>query len=183
METTNILALSGSLREASYNTRALKALQTLAPDHIEISIGSIAELPLFNPDLEGTTIPALDDINSALENADGLIIASPEYAHGISGPMKNALDWMVGGAAFPHKPIMLVNTSPRAFHAQDSLKEVLTTMSGNVVDAACVAIPLLGSNLDAGGVVENRDISNTLCRSLEAFYTAIIAQDYSNQLN
>lgn len=130
MENLKLLALSGSLRRASYNTAAIAALQILAPRDRELTIGSIAELPLFNPDLDAESIPALTELVDALRESDGLIIASPEYAHGISGPLKNALDWLVGGVEFPFKPIMLINTSPRASHAQEALKEVLATMSG-----------------------------------------------------
>ncbi len=176
MSPITLLALSGSLRSASYNTAAIVALQSLAPAYIEIVIGSIAQLPLFNPDLEGQHIPALDELVSALNQADGLIIASPEYAHGISGPMKNALDWLVGGVEFPYKPIMLINTSPRAQHALDALKEVLTTMSGNIIAEACVAIPLLSSELDADGISGDRELSKTLLSALEEFRVAIEAE-------
>lgn len=60
-------------------------------------------------------------LKSSLNTSSGLILASPEYAHGISGPMKNALDWLVSGTEFIHLPIMLINTSPRASHAQVAL--------------------------------------------------------------
>lgn len=176
MKNITLLALSGSLRSASYNTAAIKALKNLAPTHIKIVIGSIAQLPLFNPDLEGQPIPALDGLVSTLKQADGLIIASPEYAHGISGPMKNALDWLVGSVDFPYKPIMLINTSPRAQHAQEALLEVLTTMSGNIINGACVSIPLLSSDLDSDGIIDDKEISETLLSALEEFRVAIEAQ-------
>lgn len=183
MKSIKILALSGSLRKASYNTAAIRALKHLAPIHIDIMIGSIDELPLFNPDREGEHIPALDALNSNLRHADGLIIASPEYAHGISGPMKNALDWLVSGDAFPYKPIMLINTSPRACHAQEALKEVLVTMSGNVIEKSCVSIPLLSSELDADGIIENKEIAAMLKVGLEAFCIAIEAEKLSQHVN
>ncbi|MEZ4683154.1 MAG: NADPH-dependent FMN reductase [Caldilineaceae bacterium] len=169
-----LLALSGSLRKVSYNTAALRALQMLAPATVEIQLGNIGDLPLFNPDHEqlveeGAVIPSLARLKEALSHASGLIIASPEYAHGISGPMKNALDWLVSGEEFPAKPIMLINTSPRAHHALDALKEVLRTMSGNVIDAAEVAIPLLGSGLDGQGIVGTPEIARALQRGLATF--------------
>lgn len=176
MKSIRLLALSGSLRSASYNTAALKALEHLAPTNIVLTIGSIAELPLFNPDREGERIPALEELVSSLKLADGLIIASPEYAHGITGPMKNALDWLVGGFEFPNKPIMLVNTSPRALHAQQALREVLNTMSGKIIDQACVSIPLLGSELGTEGIIANKEISLALQSGLERFYLAVEAQ-------
>ncbi|GGB86634.1 FMN reductase [Marinobacterium zhoushanense] len=168
-----LLALSGSLRKASYNTAALEALSSLAPSDIEIQIGNIADLPLYNPDLEGESIPSLDELKAVLAEASGLIIASPEYAHGISGPMKNALDWLVSGEEFPYKPIMLINTSPRACHAQEALKEVLTTMSGILVDSAYVSLPLLSSGLDRDGILADTALCHSLKTGLNNFRTGI----------
>lgn len=176
MEKIRVLALSGSLRKASYNSAAIKALQLLAPVNIEVMIGSIAGLPLFNPDREGENIPTVSELARSLRLSDGLIIASPEYAHGISGPMKNALDWLVSGVEFPYKPIMLINTSPRASHAQEALKEVLKTMSGTIIEESCVSIPLLSSELDADGIIENKDISGILKTGLKELLLGIQAR-------
>lgn len=170
-----LLALSGSLRKASCNTAAIRALKVLAPGDVDITIGTIGELPLFNPDCENDHIPALEKLRSALKASDGLILASPEYAHGISGPLKNALDWLVSTDEFPYKPIMLVNTSARATHAQAALQEVLATMSGNLIEKAHVSIMLLGTGLDAGGIVEARDIASALRTGLDEFCMAIEA--------
>ncbi|WP_340677421.1 NADPH-dependent FMN reductase [Paraglaciecola sp.] len=169
MKCIKLLALSGSLRKTSYNTAALEALKILAPKHIDIVIGNIGDLPLFNPDREGEWIAALENFKANLADASGLIIASPEYAHGISGPMKNALDWLVSGLEFPHKPIMLINTSPRATHAQKSLTEVLVTMSGVIVESACLSVPLLSSGLDKNDIVANSEISHVLQTALSEF--------------
>lgn len=169
MDAKRLLALSGSLRKQSYNTAAIQALTLLAPPQVVIKLGTIATLPLFNPDRENEPIPAVAALKSDLEAADGLIIASPEYAHGISGPLKNALDWLVSGAEFPAKPIMLINTSPRAHHALDALQEVLVTMSGTLVENSFVSIQLLGSGLDAKGILANQQIAERLRRGLSAF--------------
>jgi chromate reductase, NAD(P)H dehydrogenase (quinone) len=174
-----ILALSGSLRLNSYNTAALEALKLLAPAGIEINIGGIKNLPLFNPDLDEAHIPALEELKSKVAEASGVVIASPEYAHGISGPMKNALDWLVSGEEFPNKPIMLINTSPRASHALDALKEVLVTMSGVIIDSACVTVPLLGSDLDKESIVANTEISRILTDGLVEFCAQIKTQIYA----
>ena len=173
MNRIKLLALSGSLRKASYNTAAIKALTQLAPRHVDIVQGSIGDLPLFNPDLEGSPIPALGQLKDILNESDGFVIASPEYAHGISGPLKNALDWLVSGEEFPDIPIMLINTSPRALHAVAALMEVLRTMTGNIIEEAFVSIPLLGSGLDAEGIVTDREISAALLSGLNRFCGAI----------
>lgn len=179
----NLLAVSGSLRRNSYNTAALEALKKLSPDNVDLVIGEIKDLPLFNPDLSANDIPALMKLKSNIEKSSGLILASPEYAHGISGPMKNALDWLVSGVEFPSKPIMLINTSPRASHALEALKEVLKTMSGIIVESACVSVPLLGSNLDTRGILANREISDTLQEGLVRFCMQIRDQNFTRSMD
>ncbi|MEQ3692385.1 MAG: NADPH-dependent FMN reductase [Thalassolituus sp.] len=173
MKKITLLALSGSLRRCSYNTATLEALAELAPEHIHINIGDIGSLPLFNPDREDESIPEVSQLKAAVGESSGLIIASPEYAHGISGPMKNALDWLVSGEEFPYKPIMLINTSPRATHAQAALTEVLTTMSGNVVEDAYVALPLLSSGYDKSGIINDLQCVDALATALNRFVTYI----------
>ena len=170
----NFLAISGSLRKDSYNTAAINALKLLAPSHTHINIFSrLGELPLFNLDREDEVIPVLEELRNMLANADGLIISSPEYAHGISGVLKNALDWLVSGSEFVHKPVMLINTSHRAFHALESLREIVTTMSGDIIDKACVAVPLLGSNLNAEEIVNHTELSALLSAGLHEFVDEI----------
>ncbi|MCP8687303.1 NADPH-dependent FMN reductase [Marinobacterium sedimentorum] len=173
MEKFKILALSGSLRKASYNSAAINAMKVLAPSNVEIVIGEIGCLPLFNPDRESENIPSLEKLRASLNESSGLILASPEYAHGISGPLKNALDWLVSGIEFPYKPIMLINTSPRATYAQEHLREVLGTMSGNIIESAYVSIPLLSSGLGCDGIIEDRGIAGALLAGLSQFCSEI----------
>jgi chromate reductase len=168
-----ILALSGSLRKESYNTAAIKALKILAPSHVEITVGSVGDVPLFNPDRVGENIPALEELTNSLKISDGLVIASPEYAHGISGPMKNALDWLVSSVEFPNKPVMLINTSPRATHGQEALSEVLATMSANVIEGSCIGVPLMSSEQNIDGIVGSEEISNDLRDGLMDFCSEI----------
>lgn len=170
-----LLALSGSLRQRSYNTAALEALAVLVPARVEVEVfRGLGELPLFNPDLEGQHVPAFERLRAAVGRADGLMIASPEYAHGITGVLKNALDWLVSGEEFIHQPVMLINTSPRATHAQAALREVVTTMSGVVVEEARVAIPLLGSGLDRDGILADPAITAALREGIVHFTEAIL---------
>lgn len=81
--------------------------------------GDLRNLPLFNPDIEATQLAVVARFRERLIAADAVIIASPEYAHGVTGSIKNALDWMVGCEAFVNKPVALLNASPRA-HTQHS---------------------------------------------------------------
>src|SRR5690349_13087893 len=110
-----ILALSGSLRAASLNTALLRAAMALAPEGTEIILfDGLRVLPLFNPDLEPVEPAAVTELRAQVRASDGLLIASPEYAHGVTGTMKNALDWLVSGEEFVDKPVALLNASQRA---------------------------------------------------------------------
>ncbi|MFC3109083.1 NADPH-dependent FMN reductase [Undibacterium arcticum] len=172
--TISILALSGSLRAASYNTRLLHAVARLAPAGVDIAVyQGLGALPLFNPDLALTELPAVVALQQAVAAADGILIASPEYAHGVSGVMKNALDWLVGSEQFPGKPVALLNASPRATHAQAALVEILNTMSARIVSQASIALPLLGSGLDQDGIVQHATLGTILRDAIAAFAAAI----------
>jgi NAD(P)H-dependent FMN reductase len=172
MNTLSILAISGSLRAASYNTVALRVAAQAAPPELHVHVfDGIGALPLFNPDLDNAPLPAVAAWRQAIDAADALLIASPEYAHGISGVMKNALDWAVSMPTFPGKPVALLNTSPRAHLAQEALCEVLRTMSARLVPEAFVALPLHGSRLDLDGVLARPE----LVAPLRACVTALAA--------
>lgn len=174
MSRIKLMAVSGSLRKASYNSAAIEALKTLAPDSVSVDIyRGLGDLPMFNPDREGEVISEFECMRGLLGCSNGLIISSPEYAHGISGVLKNALDWLVSGEEFVHMPVMIVNTSPRASHALEALKEVVRTMSGNIIESACVSIPLLGSELDARGILRDGALSLQLKTGLCEFQAAI----------
>lgn len=141
-----LYALCGSLRKASTNRALLNVLRDFAAPDITIEICDlIGDLPIFNPDREADDMPApVLALAANIRAADGLVISSPEYAHGIPGGLKNALDWLVSRDEIPHKPVMLVHASHRGDDALDALTEVLKTMSVRLVDAAFFRINLLG---------------------------------------
>ena len=169
-----LLAISGSLRAVSSNTALLRAASLLAPDGVEITLYTgVGDLPHFNPDLEASEPPAVTDVRARIKMADGLLISSPEYAHGVPGVLKNALDWLVGGEEFVGKPVALLNASPRATHAQGSLAETVKTMSARLVPEASIAVPLLGKNLDEAGIVANPEMASALRAAIAAFARAI----------
>jgi chromate reductase, NAD(P)H dehydrogenase (quinone) len=173
-----ILAISGSLRAASHNTAVLAAAKRLAPQGVAIDLfDGIAKLPFFNSDLETAeylpdAVPAFRQIIGA---ADGLLISSPEYARGVAGVMKNALDWLVGSREFPGKPVALINTSPRATHALAALTLTLETMSANLIGDASITLPLLGTVNDAASIVANPDLAGPLRDALGCFVSAVRA--------
>lgn len=149
-----ILCLSGSLRAVSANTALLRAARELAPRGLELTLfGRMGELPLFNPDIDAEPLPpAVLALREAVGTSDAIIIACPEYAHGVPGPFKNLLDWLVSSLEFPGKPVVQWNASGRgSHHAQDALREVLRTMSARLLDEAAAVFPLpgAGSSMEA----------------------------------
>jgi NAD(P)H-dependent FMN reductase len=109
-----ILAIRGSLRASSSNRSALEAAAMLAPAGMAMAVyEGLAHLPHFNADLDTAEPPdAVLTLRREIGLADGLVISSPEYAHGVPGSLKNALDWLVASFEFPGKPVMLINASP-----------------------------------------------------------------------
>ena len=170
-----ILAISGSLRASSFNTAVLQAAIALAPVGTRIHLyADLGALPHFNADLDGAAPPGIvGALRREVGLSDGLLIATPEYAHGVSGVMKNALDWLVSCVEFPGKPVALINTSQRAVHAQAHLREILDTMSARVTDGASITLPLMGRNLDAAGIVADPALSAQLQEALACFAAEI----------
>lgn len=170
------LGISGSLRAASLNSALLRAMARLSPPDICIDLyDGMGGLPLFNPDLESSDPAPVADLRRRIIAADGLLIASPEYAHGVTGVIKNALDWMVGCEAFVDKPVALLNASPRATHAQAALRETITVMSARIIENACIALPILGAKLDENGIIGHAQIAAALVKALSDFRDAIAA--------
>jgi chromate reductase, NAD(P)H dehydrogenase (quinone) len=172
-DTIRILAISGSLRAVSSNTALLRAAITLVPQNANITLYSgLGNLPHFNPDLDGDTPPSqVTDFRSLLQASNGVLVSSPEYAHGVPGVMKNALDWLVGSGELVGKPVALLNTSPRATWAQSSLTEILTVMTAKLIDEASITLPLLGRGLDEAGIAADPEISQALSKAI-----AVLAQ-------
>ena len=173
----HLLAISGSLRAASSNTLVLQALAALAPDGVTITLyNQLETLPYFNPDLDGETDtppPSVGQLRTQIGQADGLLISSPEYAHGVPGVLKNALDWLVSSLEFPGKPVALINISPRSTFVHASLSETLTMMSTSLIADPTFTIALPGKGLDVAGMLADPQITQCLHAALDAFVRAV----------
>jgi len=170
-----VLGISGSLRGASSNTALVRAAARVAPVGVEVSIyRELADIPPFNPDLDTDVVPAaVSRFRAALQASDAILISSPEYAHGVSGVLKNALDWVVSSGELIDKAIAVINASARATHAHTSLCETLATMSGRVIEEASVTIQLAASALDADGNLSDARLSASLTSAVEALVRAV----------
>jgi chromate reductase len=134
----HVLGISGSLRANSSNARLLRAAAAVAPPGMEVEVyEGLATLPHFNPDDDGEGAvppPPVANLREAVGRADAIVISSPEYAHGVPGSLKNALDWLVSSEEIVGMPIALLNASPVGGEwVESALAETLRTMSTTVV--------------------------------------------------
>ena len=174
---TRIIAISGSLRSGSSNTVLLRAATMMAPRGMSVELyDGIDRLPFFNPDLDDERVPAaVESFRAVLRTANGLLISSPEYAHGVPGVLKNALDWLVGSTQgeIVDKPVALINASPRATHAQASLVETLGTMSARVVADVKLTVSLKARAFDEASLRSEPDVVRAVSAAFAALETAI----------
>jgi len=149
----NILAISGSIRIGSFNTALLDAILKLSPENINITLSdSIEFIPVFNPKVDENCLPeVVDSFITSIRNSDGIIISSPEYAHGIVGTLKNVLDWLVASDALVLKPIVIASVSTSGLggvRSYSSLVQVLAAMNANVVIEGSLCVPFAAAKFD-----------------------------------
>ena len=169
-----VLGISGSLQARSANTALLRVARDVVPDGVEFEIyHSIADLPHYNSDLDGDDPPSsVQQFRAQLVGADGLIIATPEYAHEMPGSLKNALDWVVGSGELIEKPIAIVSGSPGGGDkVLTVLGQTLTVMSAAVVVAR--GIPTVRGRLDAQGDVQDPEARVAVATVVAALVEAI----------
>ncbi len=145
-----ILGLCGSLRQNSLNRMVLTALQSKVPDLVVWN--RMGELPFFNPDLELQPNDVIDEYRANLKSASAIVIASPEYAHGVTGVMKNALDWVVGTGEFMQKSTIVLNCSRSATIANFAIRETLSVMEAEVHP---FSIPLRGHSTTVEEILQD----------------------------
>lgn len=155
MPVKNIFAICGSTRAQSSNLNLLKAISILSSDFFRIQIfTNIAALPHFNPDLDVAPEPApVADFRAAINDADGIIICTPEYAMGVPGTLKNAIDWTVSSTVFSKKPTALITASSLGEKGHASLLETLKIIECNITEDTQLLIPHIKTKVNAAGEI------------------------------
>ncbi|HEY7917740.1 MAG TPA: NADPH-dependent FMN reductase [Acidimicrobiales bacterium] len=173
MDTTcRMLLIPGSLRRRSTNMAVLRTARAVAPEgSATFLFEGLATLPPFNPDADIEPLPgAVAGLRGQIREADALLFSTPEYAGGLPGAFKNLLDWTVGddqaGSVY-RKPVAWINASPRgAPNAHESLRRVLGYVKADIIEAACVHIPVTEALITDDGLLSDltfrRQISDGL---------------------
>lgn len=152
----NILAISGSTRTHSTNQVLIEIIAELFPGAMSIvRYEGVAVLPHFNPDLDTEEPPqAVIDFRDQLRAADGVLICTPEYAMGVPGSLKNALDWTVSSMDFSRKPVALITASSMGEQAHQSLIRTLLVIESNMPQASRLLIPFVKVKVKDGKIVD-----------------------------
>jgi NAD(P)H-dependent FMN reductase len=170
-----ILAISGSTRKSSSNLNLIKVIVSLFQESAEFSIYTdIDQIPHFNPDLDNETPPqAVVDFRNQLSQADGILICTPEYAMGVPGTLKNAIDWTVSSCEFSHKPVALITASSVGEKGHQSLLDTLLIIESNIPESSRLLIQFIKTKISADGVITDqntlrkiKDLVDSLLKSI-----------------
>jgi len=157
MQEITLLAISGSLKSTSSNSAILKALSGLAPDGIKITITDLhGQLPLFNPDREEGD-EMVKEFRKQVASCNGVVICTPEYAFGLPGALKNALDWLVSSGELNEKPVAAISASPLnsgGEHALNSLTLTLKALGTKSNPSITFKIPNVYKKMSGGKITD-----------------------------
>ncbi|MCE7060419.1 NADPH-dependent FMN reductase [Dyadobacter sp. CY343] len=160
MKIINILGISGSLRSDSTNVIILRVIESLLPENVTFQIfNGLGEMPHFSPGLEERD--AVMKFKRALQLADAVIISTPEYAFGVPGTLKNALDWTVATGEFNEKPVAAISASPLNTGGDKALASLLLTLTalGTVRNEnSYLSIPNVKSKIVEGKIADQNTI-------------------------
>lgn len=172
MDRLQILSIPGSLREGSLQRKLLAQLQELAPETMEIRIFPLDDIPLFDEDLEAEGYPEpVQFLRDEVQNADGIILATPEYNGAMSGVIKNAVDWASRKSLLANIPVTVISGSPGPLGAtkgQESLRSVVSHIGMHLMTRPFVAIPRMNQIFD-GDTLSDEDTRKYLSQWLESF--------------
>lgn len=166
-----VFAICGSTRSASSNLSLLKAIKNLTSGIFEINIFTgIAEIPHFNPDLDNDHPPKeVILFRKQINTADGILICTPEYAMGVPGTLKNAIDWTVSSSEFSHKPTALITASSLGEKGHASLLETLKIIEADISDNTALLIPHIKMKITPDGEINHENTLTELLNFLSAF--------------
>lgn len=171
----NILAISGSLRKDSYNTALLRTAQSAAPQGMSIDVVTLADIPLYNGDVDGPQKPeAVLALSKAIRDADGVLISTPEYNYSFSGVLKNAIDWIsrVDDQPFAGKPLGLMGAAASTLgtaRAQYHLRQVFVYLDPRLMNRPELFVSSAYSKFNEDGRLTDEPTEKFLATYLSAF--------------
>jgi NAD(P)H-dependent FMN reductase len=182
MNRRKVVAICGSTRQASINHRLITAIMDLSAASLDITVfDGIGNLPQFNPDNDGDNVTKeVSDFRQQLADAEGVIICTPEYAHGVPGALKNAIDWTISSSSFPHKPTMLITASTGGYYGHKALMETLRAIEAKNIENLQLVIPFAKTKLNLDNkIIDERTLFDV--RKLIADFVKTLNGDLDNE--
>lgn len=165
MKNIQLLGIAGSLRAGSFSTAILESLRDALPSGVELHLHPLADVPLYNQDLDTEIAPApVAALRNAIAQADGLVIVTPEFNYGIPGVLKNALDWASrphGASSLVGKPVTVISSSPAftgGVRAQAQLNETLIGTQSRLVAGPQVVIGQVHEKVENGRLADRASL-------------------------
>jgi chromate reductase len=184
MSRLRILAISGSLRSASYSSALVRAVGSMAPEGVEmVESDLVRSLPIYNTDLDHDDPPtAVVALREAIADADGVLFVTPEYNYALPGGLKNLIDWAsrpFGRHCLTGKPVAVVGSSPGRRGGQAAaqyLRTILPMLGANLAGPE-VLFPAINAHIDADGQLTSEEIAGQLLGVLRDLITAVEATE------
>jgi chromate reductase len=167
----NIIAISGSLRTGSSNHAILNYLGKIAPAGTNYTIyDGLTRLPHFDPGLDNDNPPAtVTAFRKLIAEADGVVICTPEYAFGVPGTLKNALDWTVSSGSLSEKPLVSITASTSGENAHAALLLILRALNAKVTKETTLLISFIRSKMDGDGNIADDATVERLTQMFDTF--------------
>lgn len=168
----NVLAITGSLSASSSNAALVQIIAKLAPSDVTVTVfNELGELPLFSPDIDkGEPPQAVARLRSQIAAADTILICTPEYAYGMPGSLKNALDWLVSSASLYRKPVAALSASPSPRGGDRALAwlvQTLAALEALVPKEASFPISITKKEIDIAHI-QNSELEEKILTMFEA---------------
>ncbi len=172
-----ILAISGSTRTASSNLNLIKAITEIASEIFIINIyKGMSDLPHFNPDLDNENVPTqVTNFRKQLRDADGILICTPEYAIGVPGTLKNAIDWTVSSMEFSQKPVALITASLSGEKAHKSLLGTLLIIEAKITIDTQLLISFIKTKVNNNFKITDNETLNSVNKLIQSLNELIIS--------
>jgi len=168
----NLIAVSGSLRATSSNTLLIQEIQKWVPSNVELTMyQQLATLPAFDDSVEPSE--SVIAWRRLLAEADGVLICSPEYAFGIPGALKNAIDWTVGSGELVNKPLALITAASSGDKAHAAWLKIFSALSSSIPTNGALLIPFIRTKFNEKGEVSDAATKESVLRVLQALIQAI----------
>jgi chromate reductase len=177
MKPVKILAICGSLGNNSSNMKMLETVSRTWMNDVEFILSdSIRHLPHFNPELDNDSVAqSVTDFRQQLKEADAVLICTPEYAYGVPGSLKNALDWTVSSGELVNKPLALITASLSGEKAQAALLQTFTALSANITAERTLLLSFIRSKLDEQGHFKNKEDEDAVQKVIESLKKSVIS--------